>query len=187
MMMIGYARVSREDQVLELQLDALRKAGCEKIYQDKMSGSKASRPGLDQALEVLREGDTLVVWKLDRAGRSIKNLIELTQNLANKGIGFKSLTDSIDTSTPSGRFFFHMMASLAQMERELTIERTNAGLAVARAAGRIGGRPEKMTGSKITAAKTLLDSGVSVREVADSLEVSIPTIYRWIARETITL
>jgi DNA invertase Pin-like site-specific DNA recombinase len=177
-MLIGYARVSTEDQELELQLDALEKAGCEKIYQDKMSGSKAFRPGLVQALEQCREGDTLVVWKLDRAGRSIKNLIELTQGLADREVGFRSLTDAIDTSTPSGRFFFHMMAALAQMERELTIERTNAGLAVARAAGRIGGRPKKMTNSKLISAQNLLASGMAPKDIASNLGVSVPTLYR---------
>ena len=137
-MLIGYARVSTQDQNLELQIEALTKAGCKKIFEDKVSGSRAERPGLAKARDVLREGDTLVVWKLDRLGRSVKHLVNLVVELEQQGVQFKSLTDSIDTGTPSGRFFFHVMASLAQMERELTIERTRAGLAVARQLGRKG-------------------------------------------------
>ena len=131
-MLIGYARVSTQDQNLDLQTEALTKVGCKKIYNDKISGSRAERPGLTTALEMLREGDTLVVWKLDRLGRSVKNLVDLVGELHQQGIQFKSLTDAIDTGTPSGRFFFHVMASLAEMERELTVERTRAGLEVAR-------------------------------------------------------
>ena len=126
-MLIGYARVSTQDQNLDLQTEALTKAGCEKIFNDKISGSRAERPGLTKALEMLREGDTLVVWKLDRLGRSVKNLVDLVGELHQQGIQFKSLTDAIDTGTPSGRFFFHVMASLAEMERELTVERTAQG------------------------------------------------------------
>ena len=131
-MLIGYARVSTQDQNLDLQTEALTKVGCKKIYNDKISGSRAERPGLTKALEMLREGDTLVVWKLDRLARSVKNLVDLVGELHQQGIQFKSLTDAIDTGTPSGRFFFHVMASLAEMERELTVERTRAGLEVAR-------------------------------------------------------
>ena len=148
-MLIGYARVSTQDQNLDLQSEALTKAGCEKIFNDKISGSRAERPGLTKALEMLREGDTLVVWKLDRLGRSVKNLVDLVGELHQQGIQFKSLTDAIDTGTPSGRFFFHVMASLAEMERELTVERTRAGLEVARQLGRKGGRRRQMTESKI--------------------------------------
>src|ERR1700678_2954680 len=137
-MLIGYARVSTQDQNLDLQIEALTNAGCKKIFHEKTSGSRAERPEFLKALEVLREGDTLVVWKLDRLGRSVKNLVDLVGELHNHGIQFKSLTDAIDTGTPSGRFFFHVMASLAQMERELTIERTRAGLEVARKLGRKG-------------------------------------------------
>ncbi len=146
-MLIGYARVSTQDQNLELQIEALTKAGCKKIFEDKVSGSRAERPGLAKARDVLREGDTLVVWKLDRLGRSVKHLVNLVVELEQQGVQFKSLTDVIDTGTPSGRFFFHVMASLAQMERELTIERTRAGLAVARQLGRKGGRKLQMTES----------------------------------------
>lgn len=183
-MLVGYARVSTMDQNLELQFSALTQAGCGKIYEDRMSGIRAERPGLKLALEVLREGDTLVVWKLDRLGRSVKGLVDLVTELEKLGIQFKSLTDSIDTGTPAGRFFFHVMASLAQMERELTIERTRAGLIAARQQGRIGGRKRKMTDSKIASAKKLLANGVSPKEVAENLGISIPTLYRWLPAST---
>ena len=179
-MLIGYARVSTKDQNLELQREALLKAGCEKILDDKLSGARAERPGLSKASEILREGDTLVVWKLDRLGRSLRNLVDLVEQLQNQGVQFRSLTDSIDTGTPSGRFFFHVMASLAEMERDLALERTKAGLAVARRLGRTGGRKRQMTDNKIEAAKTLLSSGAAPRDVARNLGVSVPTLYRWI-------
>lgn len=184
-MLVGYARVSTMDQNLDLQLAALNQAGCGKIYEDRISGTRADRPGLTLTLEVLRDGDTLVVWKLDRLGRSVKGLIDLVTELEKRGVNFKSLTDSIDTGTPSGRFFFHMMASLAQMERELIVERTRAGLIAARKQGRIGGRKRKMTDSKIESAKKLLSSGVTPKDVADNLGISIPTLYRWIPASTI--
>ncbi len=179
-MLIGYARVSTQDQNLELQRDALNKAGCKKIFEDKISGARADRPGLVMALEILREEDTLVVWKLDRLGRSVKQLVGLVSDLQKQGVQFKSLTDSIDTSTPSGRFFFHVMASLAEMERELTVERTRAGLETALKYGRKGGRKPKMTESKIESAKKLLASGIPPKDVAKNLGVSIPTLYRWV-------
>lgn len=179
-MLVGYARVSTQDQNLAPQIAALRKAGCRKIYDDQMSGLRAMRPGLQTALEVLREGDTLVVWKLDRLGRSVKGLVDLASELEARNVHFRSLTDSIDTSTPSGRFFFHVMASLSQMERELIVERTRAGLAAAKAIGRTGGRKRRMTDSKIVSARKLLLSGVPPREVARNLGVSIPTLYRWV-------
>ena len=178
--LIGYARVSTQDQNLDLQTEALTKAGCKRIFNDKISGSRAERPGLTKALEMLREGDTLIVWKLDRLGRSVKNLVDLVGELHKQGIQFKSLTDAIDTGTPSGRFFFHVMASLAEMERELTVERTRAGLDVARQLGRKGGRKRQMTDSKIESAKKLLASGIPPRDVATNLGISVPTLYRWI-------
>lgn len=183
-MLIGYARVSKQDQNLELQTDALTKAGCKKIFEDKISGSRTQRPGWTKVQEALREGDTLVVWKLDRLGRSVKHLVDIVGDLCQQGIQFKSLTDAIDTSTPSGRFFFHVMASLAEMERELTVERTRAGLEIARQLGRKGGRKRQMTDSKIKSAKKLLTSGVPPRDVASSLGVSVPTLYRWIPAST---
>lgn len=179
-MLIGYARVSTQDQNLELQRGALVKAGCAKVFEDTLSGTRAERPGLATALEMVRAGDTLVVWKLDRLGRSVKQLVDLVGELHRKEVQFKSLTDAIDTSTPSGRFFFHVMASLAEMERELIAERTRAGLEVARQLGRKGGRKPKMTASKIESAKKLLASGVPPKDVARNLGVSIPTLYRWV-------
>ncbi|MBG6056417.1 DNA invertase Pin-like site-specific DNA recombinase [Salinibacterium sp. CAN_S4] len=180
LMLIGYARVSTSDQNLDLQHDALKAAGCEKTFTDVISGAKASRPGLDKALEQLRDGDTLVVWKLDRLGRSVKNLIAFTEQLHEAGVGFRSLTDQIDTTTPAGRFFFHVMASLAQMERELTMERTRAGLEAARKNGRPPGRKRIMTDRKIAAARQLFAQGTSAADVAHNIGVSIPTLYRWI-------
>jgi DNA invertase Pin-like site-specific DNA recombinase len=179
-MFIGYARVSTLDQNLDLQIEALTKAGCKKIFEDKISGSHAERPGLADMMVILREGDTLVVWKLDRLGRSVKNLVDMVGGLHKQGVQFKSLTDAIDTGTPSGRFFFHIMGSLAEMERELTLERTRAGLEVARRLGRKGGRKRQMTDSKIETAKKLLASGMPPRDVAKDLGVSVPTLYRWI-------
>ena len=179
-MLIGYARVSTQDQKLDLQRRALSEAGCEKRFEDKASGSRAEREGLRRALEFARPGDTLVVWKLDRLGRSVKHLVELVGVLQEKGVHFRSLTDNIDTSTPAGRFFFHVMASLAQMERELMVERTREGLKVAREKGRVGGRRRVMTESKMNSARALLNQGVTPREVAQNLGVSVPTLYRWV-------
>ena len=177
---IGYARVSTREQNLDLQTAALRAIGCDRIFEETMSGSKRERPELSRALDHLRAGDTLVVWKLDRLGRSVKDLVELVGDLEKRGVHFQSTTDSIDTATPAGRFFFHVMASLAQMERELLIERTRAGLDAARAQGRVGGRKRAMTDSKLEAARKLLDAGVAPREVAANLGISVPTLYRWI-------
>lgn len=184
-MLIGYARVSTQDQHLDLQLEALQKAECEKILEDKLSGTRADRPGLAKALALLRSGDTLVVWKLDRLGRSVKQLVDLVSELHKQGVHFKSLTDAIDTSTPSGRFFFHVMASLAEMERELIVERTRAGLQVARQLGRKGGRKPKMTPSKADSARQLLCGGTPPKEVARNLGISVPTLYRWVPATTL--
>lgn len=180
-MKYGYARVSTDDQKADLQIAALKKAGCRHIFTDQgVSGTASKRPELTRCLESLRAGDVLIVWKLDRLGRSVKQLVDLVGELHKQGVQFRSLTDSIDTGTPSGRFFFHVMASLAEMERELTVERTRAGLAVAKQLGRKGGRKPKMTDSKIESAKKLLASGVPPRDVAKNLGVSIPTLYRWV-------
>lgn len=179
-MLIGYARVSTAEQNLELQREALTGAGCRKIFEDTISGTRAVRPGLSKALDALRAGDTLVVWKLDRLGRSVKQLVDLVAELRAAGIEFHSLTDAINTGTPSGRFFFHVMASLSEMERELTVERTRAGLEAARRLGRRGGRKPKMTPSKIESAHQLLASGTPPRDVAKNLGVSVPTLYRWV-------
>jgi DNA invertase Pin-like site-specific DNA recombinase len=179
-MLIGYARVSREDQNLELQLQALEAAGCDRVFSDKKSGAQKFRKGLEDAISHLRPSDTLVVWKLDRLGRTVKQLVDLVEELEEKDINFKSLKDNIDTTTSAGRFFFHLMASLAQMERELIVERTKAGLDAARKLGRVGGRRRVMTESKIKSAKRLLQSGMLPKDVAEDLGVSMATLYRWI-------
>ncbi len=178
-MLIGYARVSSNSQNLDLQIDELKKAGCSKIFSDKISGAKETRPGLDNVFSHLRKGDTLVIWKLDRLGRNVKGLIELVGKLEEKGIHFRSITNGIDTNTPAGRFFFHVMASLAQMERELLIERTKTGLEAAKKRGRVGGRKRVMSPSKFESAKKLLAEGMPPKEIAQNLGVSIPTLYRW--------
>ena len=179
-MHVGYARVSTQDQDLRLQYEALHQAQCDKIYEDKASGAKASREGLKLTLDVLRKDDTLVVWKLDRLGRSVRDLVNIVSDLEHRGVHFKSLSDQIDTSAAAGRFFFHVMASLSQMERDLTVERTRAGLDAARRQGRTGGRKRKMDDSKLAIAKRLLLGGTPPREVAKSLGVSIATLYRWL-------
>lgn len=177
-MLIGYARVSTTDQSLDLQRDALAGAGCERVIEETMSGAKAARPGLAKTLELLRAGDTLVVWKLDRLGRSVKQLVDLVGELETNGVQFRSLTDGIDTGTPAGRFFFHVMAALAQMERDLIRERTQAGLTAAKARGRTGGRPRLFTVAKLKSAKKLLESGEPPRDVASAIGVSLATLYR---------
>ncbi len=176
---IGYARVSTDDQNLTLQLDAIKKSGCERVFTDKVSGTQLVRPGLDDALSHLRAGDTLVVWKLDRLGRSVKGLVDLVNGLEAREVHFRSLTDGIDTKTPAGRFFFHIMASLAQMERELLAERTRAGLDATRRRGRIVGRKRRMTPGKVESARELLSGGMAPGEVAENLGVSIPMLDRW--------
>jgi len=178
-MRVGYARVSTHEQNLELQLDALKKAGCERVFEDKASGAKSERPGLAKAREMLRPGDTLVVWRLDRLGRSLKHLIEAVTELDEAGVGFLSLTENIDTTTNGGRLVFHIFGALAEFERGLIRERTLAGLAAARARGRKGGRPKKMDAKKLSQAKALLASGdQSVADVASLLNVGRATLYR---------
>lgn len=176
-MIIGYIRVSSKDQNLELQEKAMEREGCERIFMDKISSVK-ERPGLDNCLQQLRQGDTLVVWKLDRLGRTMTKLVHLVEGFKKTGIEFRSITESIDTSSPSGRFFFHIMAAFAQMERELIHERTMAGLEAARDLGRVGGRKRKMTDSKIASARKLLEAGESTHEVAKNLGISLATLYR---------
>ncbi|ENA6785518.1 recombinase family protein [Escherichia coli] len=189
-MQIGYIRVSTNDQNTDLQRNALNCAGCELIFEDKISGTKSARPGLKKLLRTLSEGDTLVVWKLNRLGRSMKHLITLIEELREKGVNFRSLTDSIDTSTPMGRFFFHVMGALAEMERELIVERTLAGLAAARAQGRIGGRRPKLTKEqhgrrpKLTKEQheqiaRLIKNGHDRKQLAIIYDIGISTIYRY--------
>ncbi len=179
---IGYARVSTSDQCLDLQVQALWAAGCEKIFTDTASGAKPERerPGLMEAMACLSPGMTLVTWKLDRLGRGVKGLVALVGDLEAKGCQFRSLTESIDTSSPAGRLFFHLLAAFGQMERELIIERTQAGLESGRLRGRFGGRPRKMTVGKVESARELLNSGMPPRDVATNLGVSIATLYRWL-------
>jgi DNA invertase Pin-like site-specific DNA recombinase len=179
-MRIGYAGVSTDVQSLDPQLDALKKAGCKRVFTDKVSAARGDRPGLTDAVSHLRSGDVLVVWKLDRLGRTVKGLVEFVSELQGQGAQFRSLTDGIDTTTPAGRFFFHVMASLAQMERELLAERTKAGLDAARRRGRVGGRRRQMTPGKVESARRLLKGGMAPRDVAQNLGVSIPTLYRWV-------
>jgi len=180
-MLIGYARVSKTEQHLELQLDALNKAGCEQIFTDKITGSKTERKGLEEALSHLRKGDTLVVWRLDRLGRSLKHLIETLTGLHEKGIEFKSLTENIDTSTPTGMLMFHLIGALAEFERNLIRERTNAGLEAARARGHKGGRPKKgETETKRMARKLYEDKSITIKDICTSLRISKATLYRYV-------
>jgi DNA invertase Pin-like site-specific DNA recombinase len=182
-MNIGYARVSTADQNLDLQNDALDSAGCENIYTDKMSGAKTARPGLDQILSVLRKDDTLVVWKLDRLGRSLKHLIQVMNILDERGIYFKSVQESLDTSTPGGKLIFHVFGALAEFERDIIRERTLAGLAAARARGRKGGRPRKLSKKQVEMAKNLMkDISIPIAEICKTLGVSKATLYRYVGR-----
>lgn len=179
-MNLGYARVSTLDQNLELQEDALTKAGCEKIFRDKASGTIDSRKGLNEAIEFARNGDTLVVWKLDRLGRSLKHLIETVNLLKERGVGLLSLQEKIDTSTPGGNLIFHVFGALAEFERELIRERTKVGLKAARSRGRLGGRPPKLNTSQIEMAKRLLnDPTVAIKEICRTLQISRSTLYRY--------
>src|SRR5829696_4607634 len=182
---IGYARVSTGEQTIDLQLDALKAAGCGTVYQETASGAKADRPVLDEVLSYLRTGDTLVVWRLDRLGRSLKHLIEVVAALAERGVGFKSLTEQIDTTTPGGKLIFHVFGALAEFERDLIRERTHAGLAAARARGRRGGRPKKLTDAKqLELARTLHDGGqVDIDTICATLGISRATLYRSLKRE----
>jgi DNA invertase Pin-like site-specific DNA recombinase len=183
-MLIGYARVSTQDQTLNLQKDALVKLGCNKIFTDTASGAKAERTGLNEALEYVREGDTLVVWRLNRLGRSLKHLIETISQLDTRKIGFKSLTENIDTTTSGGKLIFHIFGALAEFERNLIRERTNAGLQAARARGRKGGRPKSLTGKKTAMAQALYnDKNNTVDEICKTLNVSRATLYRYIDTE----
>ncbi|WP_394564454.1 DNA-invertase [Pantoea sp. SGAir0180] len=179
-MLIGYVRVSTNDQNTDLQRNALQSANCEQIFEDKISGKTSERPGLKRALRMLKEGDTLVVWKLDRLGRNMRHLVMLTEELRERGVNFRSLTDSIDTSTPMGRFFFHVMGALAEMERELIVERTRAGLTAAREKGRIGGRRRIMTPDVVERANRMLMNGATRYQVALVLDISVKTLYRYL-------
>jgi DNA invertase Pin-like site-specific DNA recombinase len=180
-MHIGYARVSTHDQNLHLQQDALRAAGCEKIFVDEVSGTLKERPGLTKTLEVLRKGDTLVVWRLDRLGRSLKDLIGWVHTLETQGIEFKSLQEAIDTSSPSGKLTFHLFAALAEFERNLIRERTQAGLQAARIRGRNGGRPKALDKDKRALVVELYNGKkTSLKKICEMLGISKPTLYAYV-------
>jgi DNA invertase Pin-like site-specific DNA recombinase len=183
-MFIGYARVSTHEQTLALQQDALTKADCSRMFTDTASGAKADRPGLDEALDFARAGDTLVVWKLDRLGRSLPHLLETVARLQERGVGFKSLTEQIDTTTSGGKLIFHVFAALAEFERDVIRERTQAGLAAARARGRKGGRPPAAglsNAKKVALAQRLYDDTTnSIDDICRTLRVSRSTLYRYI-------
>lgn len=181
MALIGYARVSTRDQTVAAQLDALRKTECARIFQETASGANSDRPQLVAALDYMREGDTLVVWKFDRLARSLKQLIATVEELERRGIGFRSLTEAVDTTTPSGRLVFQLFGALAEFERNVMRERTRAGLDAARARGKKGGRPAKLKEEDLKAAKALLaDPEINVSDVAQRLGVSSATLYRHI-------
>lgn len=181
---VGYARISKQDQNIDMQLDALTLAGCSKIYQDKgVSGAKATRPGLEQALDQLREGDVLHVWRLDRLGRSTRHVLSLLEELECRGVAFRSLSESFDTRGAMGRLMITIFAAFAQMERELIIDRTNAGLAAARARGRTGGRKPLLSDKQHKAVRAAYEAkDMSVAAIAEAFRVSTPTVWRSLAR-----
>ena len=183
-MLIGYARVSTDDQNLELQKDALTKAGCERILEDHQSGAKAERPGLKAVLEFAREEDTIVVWRLDRLSRTLRDLIEMVTRLESQNIGLKSLQETLDTSSSSGKLIFHLFGALSEFERNLIRERTQAGLSAARARGRMGGRPKALKADKRVLAVKLYDEKVhTVKEICQMMKISKPTLYKYIEAE----
>lgn len=186
-MLIGYARVSTQDQTLDLQVDALKQVGCGQIFTDTTSGAKFERPGLLDVMSHLRAGDTLVVWRLDRLGRTLKHLIATVTDLSDKGIGFKSLQENMDTTTSGGKLIFHIFGALAEFEREVIRERTNAGLQAARARGRLGGRPKLQSKDpkKIALAKQLYEGGnMPVQEICETLRIGRSTLYRYVGKQT---
>lgn len=182
--LLGYARVSTTDQDAALQLDALHAAGCYRVWTDTMSGSLEQRPELAKLLDQLRPGDTLVVWRLDRLGRSIRHLIDQLQGLGERGVEFRSLQETIDTTSPGGRLVFHVFAALAEFERDLIKERTHAGLAAARARGRMGGRPSRLSADQVRTARRLYEQReMTVAQIGDVLGVSRTTVYRTLRKE----
>lgn len=182
-MLIGYARVSTEDQNLDLQVDALTKAGCERIFEDRLSGAVAQRPGLAEAISFARKGDTMVVWRLDRLGRSLKNLIEVVGQMEERGIGLKSLKEAIDTTTSAGRLVFQIFGALAEFERNLIRERTMAGLAAARARGKQSGRPKKLDEAQVQLLYQLYDERKRpIAEICRLVGIAKPTLYEYLRR-----
>jgi DNA invertase Pin-like site-specific DNA recombinase len=180
-MLIGYARISTHDQTLSLQKDALEKAGCEKIFTDTVSGTKAERKGLTEALSHLREGDTLVVWRLDRLGRSLRHLIDTVTELNARGVEFKSLQENIDTTTSGGKLVFHIFGALAEFEREIIKERTRAGLTSARSRGKVGGRPKALTAKEMQILRNMAsDKSLTVSDICKTLGIGRTTFYRYV-------
>jgi len=184
-MKVGYARVSTGIQNLDLQLDALREHGCEEIFTDKISGSKDKRQGLEEALRFVRSGDTIVVWRLDRLGRNMQNLIKIVNDLNGRGISFHSLQENItmDKTSATGQLMFHLFAAFAEFERNLIQERSAAGRVAARARGRLGGRPEKLDKKELEMLKTLVASGTPITDIAQRWGVSRTTVYRYLEKE----
>ncbi len=184
-MLIGYARVSTLDQTLALQHDALTQASCQRIFTDTASGSRTDRPGLDEALDFARPGDTLVVWRLDRLGRSLRHIIDTVGTLQERGIGFNSLQEQLDTTTSGGKLVFHVFGALAEFERDVIRERTQAGLLAARARGRLGGRPRALDPRKAQIAQALYhDKTTSIADICRTLRISRATLYRYITTGT---
>jgi DNA invertase Pin-like site-specific DNA recombinase len=180
-MLIGYARISTHDQTLSLQKDALERAGCEKIFTDTVSGTKAERKGLTEALSHLREGDTLVVWRLDRLGRSLRHLIDTVTELNARGVEFKSLQENIDTTTSGGKLVFHIFGALAEFEREIIKERTRAGLTSARSRGKVGGRPKALTAKEMQILRNMAsDKSLTVSDICKTLGIGRTTFYRYV-------
>ena len=190
-MKIGYARVSTQEQELALQLDALKEAGCSQIYQEKITGAKRERPELQEMIEHLREGDVIVIWKLDRLARSLRDLVDLVNYIQGKGAALLSLNDQIDTTTSHGKFTFHIFAALAEFERDIIRERTKAGLAAARARGRIGGRPaglpKKAQHTAIIAEKLYLEGKLSTTEICGQLSISRGTLYKYLRHQDVKI
>jgi len=179
-MLIGYARVSTDDQNLDLQKDALHKVKCQRIFEEKRSGGTIQREELNRALDILRPGDTLVVWRLDRLGRSLRHLIEIVNALEEKGIGFKSLTENIDTTTSTGKLVFHIFGALSEFERNLIKERTRAGLDAARIRGRKGGRPKALSPDKVKMAISLYTERHPITSICKTLNITKPTLYKYL-------
>lgn len=180
-MQIGYARVSTHDQNLDLQKDALTQRGCVKIFEDAISGVKDERPGLNEAISYMREGDALVVWKLDRLGRTLKGLIQFITRLHERGINFISLQENIDTTTSTGKLIFHIFGALSEFERDIIIERTKAGLNAARARGRVGGRKKKLTPEKVRQVQQLYAAkNVPIKDICATFNIAKPTLYKYL-------
>ena len=183
-MNIGYCRISTAEQNLDLQIQALKEAGCEKIFEEVASGAKDDRPKLKESIEYARKGDVIVVWKLDRLSRSLKHLIETVNDLEKREIGFRCITQQLDTTTPSGKLIFHVFGAISEFERSLIRERTSAGLKVARARGRLGGRPKVLDQEKITIAQSLYDDGkTTVEKICETLNISRATFYRHVKQK----